>query len=140
MGTSLLLVTLGTIVAPHAPYVFVPDDQRTLFRISNGGGTYYGRLDKTGEFVLDRGREPVFPPPGSLGSMGSLRGEGLMNASRGSNMRYEFRSGLLVPGKMERMRFVPEEAGVVIHFFSYDLAQDPRFIYNLPGRLEYTPQ
>jgi hypothetical protein len=54
-----------------------------------------------------------------------------------SNKAYEFRSGFLIPGKIVKMKFIPEEGGRIIKLEDYKPNKDERFIYNLPGRCEY---
>lgn len=47
---------------------------------------------------------------------------------------YEYRSGVLVPGKLqEYSAFIPEVGGKIIDFKDYKYTPDGPQIYNLPG-------
>ena len=116
---------------PKERYVFVENIDRWV-AVNRGEWHLVGKLNKDGDFVADfmwkKGQGKSLTPTETLNS-----------AVFTSNPQkaYEFRSGMLIPGKIERDgRFVPEVGGKIVAFKDYEY--DPNSpttipIWNLPG-------
>jgi hypothetical protein len=111
-------------------YWFVPDTDRYV-RLRHGHSFFsIGKLDKKGNFL---------PVPSLL----HLRAESHKSGLPGGTMInghddepvYEFRSGRLVKGKIDKEgSFVPDVGEKVIRFEDYRPEEDITRIYNLPGK------
>ena len=116
---------------PKEKYVFHENTSRWV-AVDRGEWHLVGKLNKDGDFVADfmwkKGQGKSLTPTETLNS-----------AVFTSNPQkaYEFRSGMLIPGKIERDgRFVPEVGGKIVAFKDYEY--DPNSpttipIWNLPG-------
>jgi hypothetical protein len=113
---------------PKKKYVFVENTDRWV-AVDHGEWHYVGKLDQNGDFVADfmwkKGQGKSLTTTITLNS-----------AVFTSNPQkvYEFRSGMLIPGKIERDgRFVPEKGGTIIPFKEYEYSPTATPIWNLPG-------
>ncbi|HEX4614029.1 MAG TPA: hypothetical protein VH092_37955 [Urbifossiella sp.] len=117
-------------------YRFVPDAER-LVGFTRDGTLQVGKLDARGEFhrvsehktgelgvVVYRG--PAFDPLAGAGGKGAAV--------------YEYRSGVLIPGRIDGSgHFVPDEGGRIIRFPDYQYSPAAVPVWNLPGRFERVP-
>lgn len=134
MFTYVVLCLISQVSRSDFSFVF---DTTVPYHITQGEYYYYGHLDQSGEFVLD-----AHIPPQKINREGvtSVKGRFLYKIQGESNLAYELRSGMLIPGKIEKMKFIPEAGGVIIKFEDYDISKDKRYIYNLPGKFVYKPR
>jgi hypothetical protein len=122
----MLFLLLPNACAANGGYEFVPDTDRFVM-LRHGDACSIGKLDGKGNFLPDpryvnlRGAYLSAIPPCTL-----------IN-SRGDSV-YEFRSGRLIRGKIDKDgSFVPDLGTKVIRFEDYKPEKDLR-IYNLPGK------
>jgi hypothetical protein len=108
-----------------------------LFR---GDSIYVGQIDPRGEF-LPGGALLMLPCAAMVGLMerGWLRCDVLTPAAlagRGSGPVYEYRSGRLIPGEIDRYGyFLPDMGGLILDYSKYEPGPGARPIYNLPRKL-----
>jgi hypothetical protein len=131
LSASLLILVSGRTAASDPPkkkYVFVEITDRWV-AVDRGEWHLVGKLDKNGDFVEEfmwkKGQGKSLTPTITLNS-----------AVFTSNPQkvYEFRSGMLIPGKIERDgQFIPEEGGKIIPFKDYEYSLTATPIWNLPG-------
>lgn len=123
-----MFLALAFLLAAPPEYVFVPDTKPYLMLCRHEWGLV-GKLDSAGNF------DPEWRhPPGSV--VTSSPAAGLLNFGAGKP-GYEFRSGRLIPGTLNKEGdFVPELGGKIIDFKEYRYSKDAPYIYNLPGRFE----
>ncbi len=111
-------------------YVFVPDTDRCV-EICHDLTTSIGKLDAAGNFLPD----DINKPRGHRRSA-ETRSIKILNAKPEKNV-YEFRSGRLIKGELNRNGyFIPEIGSKVIDFKDYHYRPDVPRIWNLPGRFE----
>jgi hypothetical protein len=134
----LLLSAIGVVSAWYQPvvadtskakYVFVPDTNRWVGVIRDKK-VLVGKLDAKGNFAhvleLDLGAGFSAGVP----NFEFVNDVGLPEKKKA----YEYRSGVLVPGELQRDgSFVPEIGGKIIHFKDYTYTPDGPKIWNLPG-------
>jgi hypothetical protein len=90
-----------------------------------------GHLDPKGNFIPLPKVEPIDPRNPFSGPTYSI----INRPTRSNELVYEFRSGLLVKGKLtEEGDFVPDEGGKVIALRDYNYGKEAPRIYNLPGK------
>ncbi|HEY8505422.1 MAG TPA: hypothetical protein VIL46_12635 [Gemmataceae bacterium] len=113
---------------PEGRYVFVRDTDRWVGVIL-GEWRFIGKLDKNGDLL----------PQIKLKASGAYSA-GIPLHTRLNRLRpapakaYEFRSGVLVPGELQKDgRFVPEAGGTIIPFEDYEYREGATPIWNLPG-------
>lgn len=128
-----VLVTAGQAIPDDPPkgrYVFIEDPGRWV-GVIRGEWYLIGKLDANGEFIHEykfKRNQPL-----------TLTAEDIINLLPGENPNpkkvYEFRSGMLIPGAIQKDgRFVPEAGGKIIPFKDYKYSPDVPPIWNLPGR------
>jgi hypothetical protein len=110
---------------PPEPYVFVPDVSR-LVGVYQGDWLLVGRLDAAGNFLkterYKRGESP------------SVKWEVLNDTGGQPRRAYEYRSGMLIRGLLDKEgNFVPDEGSTVIPFRDYKYDSDGPKVWNLPG-------
>jgi hypothetical protein len=131
--SALLAALLTAALLPGAPapmpteYEFVPDTD-TLFRLSRVGSFAIGKLDEAGNFIPDPRWADINPHGGSHMPVTQL-----LNGPPGP--AYEYRSGRLIPGEIDKKgNFVPELGGKIISLDDYRPGPKALRIYHLPGR------
>lgn len=132
LASVLLVATFLAALSPGAPapmpteYEFVPNTD-TWFRLSRGGRIDIGKLDEAGNFVPDP-RWCNVPGVASGVPLGEL-----LNGPAGP--AYEYRSGRLIPGELDKKGyFIPEIGGKIISLEDYRPGPKAIRIYNLPGK------
>jgi hypothetical protein len=113
---------------PKGRYVFFENTDRWV-AVIRGEYELIGKLDKNGEFIHEIKLEA-----GAATSAG-IPPAALLNGPRPAPTKaYEFRSGVLIPGEMQKDgRFVPEVGGKIIPFKDYTYTPTAPPIWNLPG-------
>jgi hypothetical protein len=106
------------------------EDLKTCVGVIRGKQFLLGRLDSQGNFMPD-----PFATPFRVGQPFSGPHYELINKQTRLNQSvYEFRSGMLIKGKLDRDgNFIPEVGSTVISFKDYRFSKDAIRIYNLPG-------
>lgn len=106
--------------------------------IGRGRILLFGRIDARGNFIQEK---KVGPISGLVFPIISTAGEELINTARWqaewlSESVYEYRSGVLIPGRIDGSdRFIPERGSKVVSFYDYCPGSGAPRIYNLPGHL-----
>jgi len=118
----------GRSEPPKQKYVFVENTDRWV-AVDHCEWHLVGKLDNNGDFVADfmwkKGQGKSLTPTITLNSAVFT-----LNPQK----VYEFRSGMLIPGKIERDgRFVPEAGGTIVPFKDYEYSPTATPIWNLPG-------
>jgi hypothetical protein len=136
----ILVVFLHLIntAAAHAPPArfFYEEDLRRLIRIHRPSLYMDGAFDSDGEFVpssiVDLSKGPVvYSGPHTHDANLPLRAD----PKTKTESVYEFRSGVLVPGKLDAAgNFVPTAGAKMIAFADYKCVDGAPRIWNLPGR------
>jgi hypothetical protein len=112
------------------PYEY-REDLKPYVGLLRQGLVALGHLDAKGNFVPLPKVEPIDPRRPFSGPAYTI----INRPTRPNEPVYEFRSGLLVRGKLtEEGDFVPDEGGKVIPLRAYRYGKDAPRIYNLPGK------
>jgi hypothetical protein len=106
------------------------EDLKRLVGVTIGKATYLGHLNAAGTFVPLPGYKPT-GPGGSGPGYDLINGVGIR---KDTEPVYEFRSGILIKGKLDGdHNFVPEIGSTIISIKDYRYSKDALRIYNLPG-------
>jgi hypothetical protein len=133
----------GWLLVPfREAYPNAPEKQNPWFARVIGGVMELGHLSDEGEFIPDYGL-PVFPyvqvkqPDLLRDGSGRTMYYTLPKDGKESEEVYEYRSGRLIKGTLQKTgNFVPELGSKVLDFKDYD-PHGRRRIYNLPGVLKW---
>jgi hypothetical protein len=107
------------------------EDLKPYVGLLRQGRVALGHLDAKGNFIPLPKVEPIDPRNPFSGPHYTI----INRPSRPNEPVYEFRSGLLVKGKLtEAGDFVPDEGGKVIPLRAYHHGKEAPRIYNLPGK------
>jgi len=110
-------------------YVFVPDTDQ-LVEVCHDRTTSIGKLDAAGNFLPIRIDQIKGRPHSATTNVKMLNPRAEKNV-------YEFRSGRLIKGEIDRNGyFIPEIGAKVIDFKDYHYREGAPRIWNLPGRFE----
>jgi hypothetical protein len=136
--SSVLLAALfvatfssGAPAPTPSEYEFVPNTD-TLFDLSRVGWWAIGKLDEAGNFNPDPRWANITTGPGPHGGS-HMPATQRLNGPPGP--AYEYRSGRLIPGELDKKgNFVPELGGKIIPLEDYRPGPNAVRIYNLPGK------
>src|SRR5262245_27601536 len=107
------------------------EDLKPVVGLLRQGRVALGHLDPKGNFLPLPKVEPIDPRQPFSGPAYTI----INRPTRPNEPVYEFRSGLLVKGKLtEAGDFVPDEGGKVIALRDYRYGKEAPRIYNLPGK------
>jgi hypothetical protein len=128
----------AVIVSPESwqikssDYHYVQAERTNTYR-RLGGYFFKGKYDIHGKFFWDATTAPLEVQKTDPQALERVL------CSRVNEPVYEFRSGMLVPGRIDaEYFFIPEKGAKIKAFKDYDYPNDPRRIYNLPG--EFVPK
>lgn len=133
-----MLLLLQTVFSNN--FEFVPGTTEDYFHKLNKH-LYYGQIDKYGNFVQYSNPSGSQVPEyiGNVFPKSFTKHYEFFVSSGGSLATvYEYRSGRLIPGIVERFNFVPDIGGKVIPLSEYHFPWSPGRIYNLPGKFVLT--
>jgi hypothetical protein len=114
-------------------YRFISNTKRKYFVVKDERA-WTGKLDVYGGFIF-------FTDSCPKEQIGLLMWQGywpLVRFPNGKPEVYEYRSGYLIPGRIDKDTFVPDLGGKIMDFEKYRYSPQGRAIYNLPGY--FTPR